>query len=357
MKTAEEWFQEGKHELAMISWSTMTSDLDNHGHLHDALTAFELALQLDPNHLGAMRARGLLLSDFGRDEEALDVLIAVSTRSPPDLEVSHATAKSLASLGQTENALRAFDEVLRLKPGDELALEGRATALTKVGRHELALAAWDELLARPDPAAGHPHFPEYLSRSLPRLGRASALALLERPEAESAFAAVIAQEATHLEYLDDFLDALRLHEAARRAFRAYVEQHAAWRIGAACWLKADRPEESLAAWDQAPPSTAPEFVQRASAHLAAGQHERARAGCVRALELHPGNQGATRLLAQVDGKKWKVMSKDPATQEDFVVGEFATKKAADAFVWTRLAPTWGSVNAVPASTYWLVGPD
>jgi tetratricopeptide (TPR) repeat protein len=357
MKTADEWFEEGRFELSLVSWDTMVSNSENHEHLHDALTAFERALELDPKHLGAMRSRGLLLSDFGRHEEAVDVLIAVTARSAPDVDVSRATASSLVSLGQSDNALRAFEEVLRLKPGDELALEGRAKVLATLGRHELALASWDELLARPDPAAGHPQFPDYLSRSLPRLGRASALAKLARPEAVSAFAAVIAGEATHLEYLDDFLEALRQHEVARIAFRAHVEKHAAWRTAASSWLKAGRPEDSLAAWDKAPPTSAPDFAARASAHLAAGQIELATAACQRALELQPGLGSATRLLAQLNGKKWKVMSKDQSTKTDFVVGEFATKEAADAYIWTRLAPTWGSVNAVPASTYWLVAPD
>lgn len=144
MSTAEDWFKQG---LAALDRSRGADrDWEYDSDLREAVDAFDHAIALDPNHLGAQRERGLLLARLEQHEAALDSLVVAANLGGADADLHLAAAKSLLALKLFDRALGAFDEVLGLRPNDDVALVGRAESLTALQRDELALAAWDEAI-------------------------------------------------------------------------------------------------------------------------------------------------------------------------------------------------------------------
>lgn len=151
-----------------------------------ALTHFERALKLVPNHPTASRSRAMALEHLQRDEEALIAYRKVVADNPADLRAHHSLNQLLFRMKRDEEFLRSYDDATRRMPGVPWFDIAKAEFQVKDGRMENAVALYDEALVK---APGLP---------AAQLGKASALLKLGRAEA-----AIDLYERLHKQMPDD----------------------------------------------------------------------------------------------------------------------------------------------------------
>jgi superkiller protein 3 len=367
LKDAAAWFDEGMKAIGLSRHADYGSEYRDD--LESAVAAFDEALGLEPDHLGALRERALALAQLGQHEAALDSFVAAAAQAKTDPALFLAAAQSLVKLHRHDEALKSFDQVLHLRPGDAEALFGRSDALMALRDFTRALPAWDEVLRAPDNKTltlqGRTVrvLTADFRRTHARLSRALALGQLERLEAMAAFREVLNSEADQLFGMTKpgaFIEALETLEVARAAFRAWIDEHASdpstWRRAADTWLEAGRTDEALAARERLI-SDAKAWFEKAETHVQGGQLDLAIAAYERALDLWPGfSDAASRMKlvkAQRDAGRWKVMGRDTFAREDFVVGEFATKAEAEARITQLEERTAKTQDESLRDSFWL----
>ena len=98
-------------QLALGAWH------EGRGQAHDSNRCFDNAYQIDPQHLGSARAKGIGLLEQGKSVEAKTVL---QPFFPPgenyDPAVCHALALSFQSQGDSETAREIFNQMLEASP-------------------------------------------------------------------------------------------------------------------------------------------------------------------------------------------------------------------------------------------------
>jgi predicted O-linked N-acetylglucosamine transferase (SPINDLY family) len=114
----------------------------------EAIAAYTAFLQQQPNHLGALRLLGLLLSQQQRHGEALRIYDRALALDGSDAKLHLSHALCLRALGRQEAALAAFDAVLARLPDHPAALAERAVLLFDLGRHAEALPGLDIAAAK-----------------------------------------------------------------------------------------------------------------------------------------------------------------------------------------------------------------
>lgn len=109
----------------------------------EALAAYTAFLQQQPDHGGALRLLGLLLSQQQRHAEALRCYERALALDSTDTKLHLSHALCLRALGRQDDALAAFDAALALAPDHPETLAERATLLFDLGRHAEALPGLD----------------------------------------------------------------------------------------------------------------------------------------------------------------------------------------------------------------------
>lgn len=166
---------------------TLPRALEHHrmGRVSLAESLYRELLVADPNDPNALHLMGLLLSQTGRAEEAVSLLVRSVQASPdvahfrsnlasvlgklgrlaeaaehlrravrlqPDLAEGHNNlGVALESLGQLEEAMRCYHEALRLRPAYAECHANLGNVFQKTGPRHLAIQAYENALAiRPD---------------------------------------------------------------------------------------------------------------------------------------------------------------------------------------------------------------
>ena len=168
------------------------------GRLAQAETLYRETLALQPNHADALHLLGVIASQVGRHDVAVDLIdraIACDRRNP---RYYSNRGLALAGLQRFAEAVASYDRALSLRPDDAEVLYNRGNALVALGRPREALEAYGRaLLARPD-------YAEALCN------RGAALAALGRNnEAIASYDRVLAIRADHAEALSNRGNALK----------------------------------------------------------------------------------------------------------------------------------------------------
>ena len=158
------------------------------GRLAQAETLYRETLALQGDHADALHLLGVLASQVGQHEVAVDLIgraIAHDRRNPrfhsnlglalaslqrleqavasydralslrpDDAEVHFNRGNALLALGRLLDAIAAYERALRAKPDHKEALCNRGAALAELGRHDEALASYDRVLAAAPDHAG-----------------------------------------------------------------------------------------------------------------------------------------------------------------------------------------------------------
>jgi len=114
---------------------------------HDeALSYFEKVLEIEPNHLGALTNKGVLLNTLGKHDEALSYFDKVLEIEPNHVDALVNKGSTLGSLDQYDDALFYLDMALEIKPNDVGALSNKAAVFVDQENFDEALYYFDKVL-------------------------------------------------------------------------------------------------------------------------------------------------------------------------------------------------------------------
>lgn len=126
------------------------------GKYNVALTHYDLALTLQPQHAEALSNRGNTLKALNRFDEALDSYDRALAAQPNYASALTNRGAVLFDLKRYNDALVSYDRALALRPDDAGALYNRAGTLHALSRFDEAIAGYDRaIVLRPDLAEAH----------------------------------------------------------------------------------------------------------------------------------------------------------------------------------------------------------
>jgi len=141
--------------IGIINWinSTNATQSYNRGETllelrryEDALSAYNRAVELQPDYAQAWQGQGDALVGLDQPEaalEAYDQAIQIQREYP---EAWKGRGIALAALGRDEEAIQAFDQVTQLQPEDVDTWERRGMVQMKLHRYSAAIASYDQAL-------------------------------------------------------------------------------------------------------------------------------------------------------------------------------------------------------------------
>ena len=119
------------------------------GHLDEALSVLDEAIERFPDDVVPRTARAETLRAVGRLDEALTALDQTIERFPDDVVSRNARAETLRALGRSDEALAALDQTIERFPDDAVARNTYAHHLTVRGEFDRAVAILSSAAARP----------------------------------------------------------------------------------------------------------------------------------------------------------------------------------------------------------------
>jgi predicted O-linked N-acetylglucosamine transferase (SPINDLY family) len=108
--------------------------------LAEAAALYQQVLSQQPEHASARYLFGMLLKQFGRDDDAITQLQHAIAADPGHLDSHQALGNVYLKLARTEDAMGTFSRALQIRPGHFAALNGLGLALTAAGRLPEAIA-------------------------------------------------------------------------------------------------------------------------------------------------------------------------------------------------------------------------
>ena len=152
---------QGKHELALTSYNRALTVQPNHPdalsnrgntlkelqRFDEAIASYDRALALKPDHVGAINNRAVVLQILQRHEEALASFERALAHQPNYVDALTNRGITLNALGRFDEALAGYDRALALQPGSLPALCNRGNTLRTLQRFDEALACYDRAIA------------------------------------------------------------------------------------------------------------------------------------------------------------------------------------------------------------------
>jgi tetratricopeptide (TPR) repeat protein len=152
---------QGKHDLALTSYNRALTVQPNHPdalsnrgntlkelqRFDEAIASYDRALALKPDHTGALNNRAVVLQILQRHDEALASLDRALALQPNYPDALCNRGITLNALGRLDEALASYDRALALQPGSLAALSNRGNTLRAMHRFEDALASYDRAIA------------------------------------------------------------------------------------------------------------------------------------------------------------------------------------------------------------------
>ena len=145
-------------------------ELHDRGALTQAEALYREVLQNDPGNFTATHALGVIKSQSGDFEGAIQMIGAALQMNPRSAMAHLNLGIALSRLQRFEEAIAHYQYSLMLKPDHADAYLNRAIALHRLGRHEEAIANYDKCLAiQPDHVLAHSN-KIFVLDYLPRFG-------------------------------------------------------------------------------------------------------------------------------------------------------------------------------------------
>jgi tetratricopeptide (TPR) repeat protein len=116
------------------------------GRKPEAAAAFEAALSLRPDYVGAWEMLGIVNGDLGRPHEALRCFERLCALRPSSAPAHDYCGMALVLMRQYEEAIERFRKAIKLDPRFLRARSNLGEPLSALGRNEEALAAYEGVL-------------------------------------------------------------------------------------------------------------------------------------------------------------------------------------------------------------------
>jgi len=161
---------QGKNDLALSSYDRALRVQPNHAdalsnrgnvlkemqRFEEALASYNRALVIKPDHAGALNNSGVVLHLQRRFDEALANLDRALALQPSFLDALCNRGNTLQALGRFDEALATFDRAQALQPNLLAALCNRGNALRALRRLDEALASYERAISlQPDFVEAH----------------------------------------------------------------------------------------------------------------------------------------------------------------------------------------------------------
>jgi len=135
-----------REERAADIWTNHGALLDEMEQPEKALTAHDIALELNPNHAGAWNNRGKALANLGKYKEAIKHYDKALKIDPNLAEAWKNKGDVLSIMGRYEEAIEHFDKALERNPKYAEAWSDKGSALANLGKYEEAIKHFDKAL-------------------------------------------------------------------------------------------------------------------------------------------------------------------------------------------------------------------
>ena len=143
-------------DLAARGWFSIGYLLSGQGKHEEAISAYDEALRLQPDHAVFYNNRGNAKSNLGQHEAALGDYNEALRLKPDFAEAYNNRGNVKSILRRHEAAIVDFDEALRLKPDYAEAYNNRGSTKGQLGQLEAALSNFDDALRlKPDYAEAY----------------------------------------------------------------------------------------------------------------------------------------------------------------------------------------------------------
>jgi len=120
------------------------------GQLPQAETLYRQILQISPQHSVALHLLGMIATQIGQNEKALDLIDRAIQANPQYAEAYCSRGNTLYQLMRYTEAVESYDKAIRLNPMLSEAHNNRGSALNAMKQQEAALQSYDEAI-RLDP--------------------------------------------------------------------------------------------------------------------------------------------------------------------------------------------------------------
>lgn len=258
-----------------------------------AISIFEEAIALNPNHLEAWKGRGDAFFALERYSEALAAYDRALQVQPSDAQAWKGRGDVLYRLERYEAALTAYNKSLSFKASDPETWNRKGRTLYKLERSQEALAAQEEALKL------EPNYAEAFSDkgiALVGLGKfAEALDAFNQAQAIKPLDPKLWQnKALALEYLGRRKEAIDVYREALAAYDKEIEQKpddvTVWVDRGNVLIKLQRPQEALDSYEQAlkvKPDLYLAWLSKGNALFPLGRYDEALTAFDKALEIRP----------------------------------------------------------------------
>lgn len=140
------------HALAVtsdteIAHNAFGEDLLKRGHVEEAITHFQKAVQIRPGFLDAESNLGVALLQRGKTDEAIVEFRKVIDRNPKFAKGHFDMGAALLQKQELEQAIAEFEKAIELRPEYAEAHNNLAIALFQTGRTDEAITHWQNSLA------------------------------------------------------------------------------------------------------------------------------------------------------------------------------------------------------------------
>ena len=154
-----------KHQFA---WKVLGAVLGTTGRKSGAVDAYQTAVALSPQDVGAHNNLGNTLKALGRLDEAEASYNQAIALKPDYAEAHNNLGNTLKALGRLDEALASYKQAIALKPDFAVAHNNLGNTLKALGRLDEALASYNQAIAlKPEFAEAHNN----LGNTLKALGR------------------------------------------------------------------------------------------------------------------------------------------------------------------------------------------
>jgi tetratricopeptide (TPR) repeat protein len=131
---SEEWFDRGENMIES-------------GKYEEAISCFEKAIELKPDHYSAWNQKGAVLCDnLRRYEEAIASFNRAIEIKPDYHAAWHNRGVSLGKLGRYDEEISSFNRAIEINPDFHEAWSNRGVSLLEIGKYEEAIANFDRTI-------------------------------------------------------------------------------------------------------------------------------------------------------------------------------------------------------------------
>ncbi|NEO99600.1 MAG: CHAT domain-containing protein [Symploca sp. SIO2E9] len=132
-------------------WFNLGLVLSDLGREEEAIASYNQALKFKSDSYESWNNRGNDLSDLGRKEEAIDSYNQALKFKPDSYKIWNNRGNDLSDLGRKEEAIDSYNQALKFKPDLYQAWDNRGKGLSYLGRKEEAIDSYNQALKfKPD---------------------------------------------------------------------------------------------------------------------------------------------------------------------------------------------------------------